>query len=65
MSVFPCRSCVYAGRTIYTDPCDQCVNDYIRSGVATQFRKQEAKTNFQMVKEMSEEELAEFIWKTG
>lgn len=58
-----CGKCEFAKNDLYAEPCRSCNEDY-NNGIAPPFfrvKKNKPNTNFERIKAMSIEEMAEFI----
>ena len=53
-----CNICKYAGRPTYKSPCSEC-KDF------SEYEYKNKKTNADISRSMSDEELADMLWKTG
>ena len=53
-----CNICKYAGRPIYKSPCSECKG-------FSKYEYEKLQTNADRIRAMSDEELAEMLWKTG
>ena len=53
-----CNICKYAGRPTYKSPCSECKE-------FSEYEYENKKTNADRIRAMSDEELADMLWKTG
>ena len=53
-----CNICKYAGRPTYKSPCSECKE-------FSKYEYENKKTNADIIRSMSDEELADMLWETG
>ena len=58
-----CETCDYANRPPYKSPCSEC--DKTMGSPFCCYEHEEKPTNADHIRAMSDEELAEMLWKTG